>query len=62
MRGYDVKVANVKSAKNCSQGRRAGGGMLPSAHKNTCVYLLTASAEGTSNNRLWTSAYGLTGQ
>ena len=48
-----VKVANVKSVKKCLPGKEAGGGTLPSAHKNTCVYLLIASGEGTSNNRLW---------
>ena len=50
-----VKVADVKSVKNCSPGEGAGEGTLPSAHKNTCVYLLIASGEGTSNNRLWSS-------
>ena len=40
-----------------------GGGTLASTHKNTFVYLLIASGEGTSNNRLWSlNAYGLTGQ
>ena len=56
-----VKVANAKSVKKCSPG--GGGGMLPSAHKNICVYQLKALGEGTSNNRLRSPlAYGLMGQ
>ena len=50
-----VKVANVKLVKKIivRQGKGAGRRRLPSAHKNTCVYQLIASGEGTSNNRLW---------
>ena len=59
-----VKVANVKSVKKFARGGvGGGGGTLPSAHKNTCVCLLIASGEETSNNRLWSpQALGLRGQ
>ena len=37
--GACVKVANVNSVNKCSPAGGAGRGRLPSANKNTCVYL-----------------------
>ena len=44
-----VKVANVKSVKKGLPGEGVWGRTLSNAHKNTCVYQLIASGEGTSN-------------
>ena len=59
-----LKVANVEVGKEMFAGGGGGGGRaLPSAHKNTYVYRLIASGEGTSNYSLRSpKAYSLTRQ